>query len=62
MLTAESATSITLLGPDSAAATLLRAEIKDLRSSNASLMPEGLESTLTPQDMANLIALIRSPN
>jgi putative membrane-bound dehydrogenase-like protein len=60
LLAAESATSITLLGPDAQQTTLRRQELKDLRGSNTSLMPEGLEANLKPQDLADLMAFIRA--
>jgi putative heme-binding domain-containing protein len=59
LLASESATSITLLGPDGKPQTLRRQDLKDLRSSNTSLMPEGLEAGLKPQDLADLIAFVR---
>jgi putative heme-binding domain-containing protein len=59
LLASESATSITLLGPDGKAETLRRQDLKDLRSSNTSLMPDGLEAGLTAQDLADLIAFVR---
>ncbi|MDB5320829.1 MAG: putative rane-bound dehydrogenase [Phycisphaerales bacterium] len=60
LLASESATSITLLGPDAKQQTLRRQDLKDLRSSNTSLMPEGLEAGLKPQDLADLIAFVRA--
>ncbi len=60
LLASESATSITLLGPDGKPQTLRRQDLKDLRSSNMSLMPEGLEAGLKPQDLADLIAFVRA--
>jgi len=60
LLSAESATSITLLGPDAKPQTLRRQDLKDLRSSNTSLMPEGLEAGLKAQDLADLIAYVRA--
>jgi putative heme-binding domain-containing protein len=59
MLASESATSITLLGPDGKQQVLRRQDLKDLRSSNSSLMPEGLEAGLKVQDMADLITFVR---
>ncbi len=35
---------------------MLRSDIAEIKASNLSLMPEGLEQNLTPQDVANLIA------
>jgi putative heme-binding domain-containing protein len=60
LLASESATSITLLGPDGKEQTLRRQDLKDLRSSNMSLMPEGLEAGLKPQDLADLTAFVRA--
>jgi putative heme-binding domain-containing protein len=40
--------------------TILRADIKELKSSGLSLMPEGLENVLKPQDIADVIAFIKS--
>jgi putative membrane-bound dehydrogenase-like protein len=59
LLASESATSITLLGPDGKQQTLRRQDLKELRSSNTSLMPEGLDANLKPQDLADLIAFVR---
>jgi putative heme-binding domain-containing protein len=50
---------ITLRGPDGREQTLLRSDIKNLRSSGLSLMPEGFEIALKPQDMADLIAALQ---
>jgi putative heme-binding domain-containing protein len=60
LLAAESATSITLLGPEGKPSTLQRRDLKDLRSSNTSLMPDGLEAGMTAQDLANLMAFVRA--
>jgi putative heme-binding domain-containing protein len=40
--------------------TLQRAEIKGSSSSGQSLMPEGLETGMTVEDMADLISYIES--
>ena len=40
--------------------TLARDEIEELRSNGVSLMPEGLEQNIPPQDMADLIAFIKN--
>jgi putative heme-binding domain-containing protein len=39
---------------------VMRKETRSLRASNASLMPEGLEAGWTAQDLADLIAMVRS--
>ncbi len=60
ILQSETSASITLVGPDGKSQQLLRNELEDLSSTGKSLMPEGLEKDLTPQDMADIIAHVRS--
>jgi hypothetical protein len=38
-----------------------RGSIKSLDSSKLSLMPEGLEQGMTPQDVADLISFVQKP-
>ena len=59
ILTAETATSITLRLSEGVERNILRADIEQMRSSEVSLMPEGMEKQITPQDTANLIAFLR---
>jgi len=56
MLAAETATSITLKRAEDASDTVLRAQIKRMRSGQVSIMPEGLEQQLDVQGMADLIS------
>ncbi len=60
MITAETATSITLRRPDGTSETILRINIEELRSTGMSFMPEGLEKTINHQEMADLIAYLMS--
>jgi putative heme-binding domain-containing protein len=60
LLAAESGNAITLLSADGKSQQILRTDIKDLRSTGMSLMPEGLESGLQPQDIADLIAFVQT--
>lgn len=60
ILAAETAGSLTLRGPEAKEVTLLRSEIDELQSNAKSLMPEGLEREVSPQDAAALIAFIRT--
>jgi putative membrane-bound dehydrogenase-like protein len=60
VLANETGNSITLVGPEGKSQTLLRTDLEQLISSNKSVMPEGLEKDLKPQDLADLIAFIRS--
>lgn len=61
IITAETATSVTLRSQGGAEEVLLRSDIKELSSSGISLMPEGFETILPPDAMADLFAAIRSP-
>lgn len=60
MITAETATSITIRRPDSTSETILRVNIDELRSTGMSFMPEGLEKSINHQEMADLIAYLLS--
>jgi len=39
--------------------TVARSQVEEVRSTGQSLMPEGLEQGLVPQDFADLISFIR---
>jgi putative heme-binding domain-containing protein len=60
IISSETSTSITLVGPDGKSQQLLRNELEELTSTGKSLMPDGLEKDLTPQDVADVIAHIRA--
>ena len=60
VIAAETPNSVTLRNAGGTEETILRGDIKELTSSRLSFMPDGFENTLTPQDMADLIACIRS--
>jgi putative heme-binding domain-containing protein len=60
VIAAETATSVTLKLPEGKTETLLRADIEELRSSGVSLMPDGLEKNVPPQDMADVISFIKN--
>ncbi len=60
MITAETATSITIRRPDSTSETILRVNIEELRSTGMSFMPEGLEKVINHQEMADLITYLMS--
>jgi putative membrane-bound dehydrogenase-like protein len=60
VLSNESGNSITLLGPENKPQVILRENLEELVSTGKSLMPEGLEKELKPQDVADLIAFLRS--
>jgi len=60
IIAAETPNNITLRNAAVPDETILRGDIKELTSSRLSLMPEGFENILKPQEMADLIAYIRS--
>jgi putative membrane-bound dehydrogenase-like protein len=60
MLAAETGNSITLLAGEGKQTILLRADLESLTSSSKSLMPEGVEKDLTPQNVADLLAFLGS--
>jgi putative heme-binding domain-containing protein len=60
ILASETGNSITLIGTEGKPQTILRKDLEELTSTGKSLMPEGLEKELQPQDIADLIAFIRA--
>ena len=58
LLRDETATSVTLVEGDDLSNTLLRENIKEIRATANSLMPEGLEENVNHQEMADLITFI----
>lgn len=59
LIVSESGNSITLKLADDTTRAVLRSEIASLRSTKNSLMPEGLETGLVSQDLADLIQYLR---
>jgi putative membrane-bound dehydrogenase-like protein len=62
IITSETGTSITLITADGKPQIILRDNLKSLRSTGTSLMPENLESGYSPQDLADVIAFVRAAN
>ena len=60
IIASDTAAGITIRAAGGVEETVPRSDIARLASSKLSLMPEGLEAVLPPQDMADLIAFIRS--
>ena len=60
-IASETANSISLRLAGGLEETLLRRDLKELRSSGLSLMPEGFEKLLSAQDLADLIQFVTSP-
>ncbi len=59
LIAEESANSLTLKRAEGATDEIARSRIDSIASSGRSLMPEGLEKGLTPQDLADLITFVR---
>ncbi len=60
LLAEETATTLKLRRADGIEEIILRSEIDELRSTGRSLMPEGLEQSISLQEMADLIAFLRA--
>lgn len=58
MIESESANHLTLCLPDGSRKILPRKQIKNLKSLGLSLMPDGLETALNPQQLADLLAYL----
>jgi putative membrane-bound dehydrogenase-like protein len=61
IVAAETAATVTLMGPERATQTVPRADIETMESTGLSLMPAGFEREIDPSAMADLIAYLRSP-
>jgi putative heme-binding domain-containing protein len=61
LVVSETANSVTMKVPDGSVKTVLREQIASLQSQNVSFMPEGLEGAISKEQMAHLIAFLRSP-
>jgi putative membrane-bound dehydrogenase-like protein len=59
LLAEETATTLKLRRAEGIEETILRSEIDELRSTGRSLMPEGLEQSISLPEMADLIAFLR---
>jgi putative membrane-bound dehydrogenase-like protein len=59
MIASESATSVTLKRAEGASDTVLRSQIDEMISTGISIMPEGLEKDITPEELADVIAYVR---
>jgi putative membrane-bound dehydrogenase-like protein len=59
LIASETDTSITLAREKGVTETILKQNIEQLHSTGKSLMPEGLEKTIDPQSMADLLAFLK---
>lgn len=60
ILAADTAASVTLRQPDGKTLTILKKDIEEIGSSGLSLMPDGLEKSIDPTQMADLMAFVRN--
>jgi putative heme-binding domain-containing protein len=60
LIVAESAASVTLRRAEAQTETVLRQDIEEIRSSGVSLMPEGLEKSISVEQMADLLAFLKN--
>jgi putative heme-binding domain-containing protein len=60
LLVEETNSSLKLRKADGIEETILRSEAAEIRSSGRSLMPDGLEQSLNLQEMADLLAFLRT--
>ncbi|MDB6172389.1 MAG: putative rane-bound dehydrogenase [Chthoniobacteraceae bacterium] len=61
LLVGETGNNITLRTPEGVEQAVLRSELRSIKPLGRSLMPEGLESVLKPQDVADLLGYLRKP-
>ncbi len=60
LIKSETANSLTLADPQGKEHQVLRIEIEEMSGTGKSFMPTGLEKDLSPQDVADLMAFMRS--
>ena len=61
IIVAETGNNVTLRLPGGAEHAILRSDIAEQTSTHRSLMPDGLEAALAPQDVADLLEALRAP-
>jgi putative heme-binding domain-containing protein len=61
LIAAETASSITLRRGEHAEDTVLRTEIEEVRSTGKSIMPDGLETQVSKQDLVDVIGYLLRP-
>ena len=62
LIATETPTSLTLKRPNDVQETILREAIAELNSTGVSLMPEGLEKKITPDEMRDLLRWLLTPS
>jgi putative heme-binding domain-containing protein len=58
LVATETPTGVTLRGREGVEQTILRRNVAEVSGTGKSLMPEGMEKAVTPQEMADLIAFL----
>jgi putative heme-binding domain-containing protein len=58
LVASETPSAVTLRGREAVEQTILRRNVEEITSTGKSLMPEGLEKTVGPAEMADLIAFL----
>ena len=62
VITSETGSSLTMKGLDGKERSVLRSDLKSLASTNRSLMPDGFESGMTKQDLADVVRFLQAPD
>jgi putative membrane-bound dehydrogenase-like protein len=62
LIAAETADSVTLVREEGQHDTIPRGNLEQLRASGKSIMPDGLEQKLTPEQLADVIEYLQHPN
>ena len=60
IMASETGTAITLKQPEGKVVSIGREDIEEMKNNGVSLMPVGLEKTVPPQDMADVISFIKN--
>jgi putative membrane-bound dehydrogenase-like protein len=60
IIVSETASSVTLRRAENQTDTVLRSDIEDIRSTGQSLMPEGLEKTISLDEMSDLLNFLKN--
>jgi putative heme-binding domain-containing protein len=59
LLALETPVNVVIRGPEGKTRSVLRRDIKDLRATRKSVMPDGFEKELSPADLRDVIAFIK---
>jgi putative heme-binding domain-containing protein len=62
LIAAETADSITIRRERGEQDTLLRGELEELRATGKSIMPEGFEEKISPEQLADILEFLRQPD